>query len=112
MQYVVKGRFGTVEEAVLVERSESMLAYCTLLQLSGISQPTIAKRWWACFLGQSFEGKGSNASVAGLVLGWVGKAGRGVSVSYLGVQLLCKGVQLRNPPKIRSTIVASLRLFY
>jgi hypothetical protein len=76
MQYVVKGGFGTVEEAVLVERSESMLAYCTLLQLSGISQPTIAKRWWACFLGQSFEGKGSNASVAGLVLGWVGKAGR------------------------------------
>jgi hypothetical protein len=61
-------------------------------------------------LEQSFEGKGS--SVAGLALGWVGWVGKGVSVSCMGVQLLCKGVQLCNPPKIRSTIVASLRLFY
>jgi hypothetical protein len=37
MQYVVTGGFGTVEEAVWVERYESMLAYCTLLQLSGTS---------------------------------------------------------------------------
>jgi hypothetical protein len=67
MQYVVTGGFGTVEEAVWVESNESMLAYCTLLQLSGISQPTIAKSWWACFLGAVFGGKGS--SVAGLVCG-------------------------------------------
>lgn len=33
MQYVVKGGFGTVEEAVRVERNESVLAYCALLQL-------------------------------------------------------------------------------
>lgn len=71
MQYVVKGGFGTVEEAVWVERNESMLAYCALLQLSGISQPRIAKSWWACLFGQSLEGKGSR--VAGLILGfWCG----------------------------------------
>jgi hypothetical protein len=38
--------------------------------------------------------------------------GKGVSVSCMGVQLLCKGVQLYNPPKIHSIVVASLRLFY
>lgn len=64
MLYVVTGGFGTVEEAVWVERNESMLAYCTLLQLAGISQPTIAKSWWACFFGAVFGGEG-------LHCGWI-----------------------------------------
>lgn len=107
MQYVVTGGFGTVEEAVWVERNESMLAYCTLLQLSGnLTTCNCEELVDVPFWGSLWRGR---APVAGFGLGWVGKD---VPISCMGVQLLCKGVQLCNPPKIRTTIVASLRLFY
>jgi hypothetical protein len=103
MQYVVTGGFGTVEEAVWVERNESMLAYCTLLQLSGnLTTYNCEELVDVPFWGSLWRGR---APVAGFGLGWVGWVGKDVPVS-------CMGVQLCNPPKIRTTIVASLRLFY
>lgn len=51
--------------------------------------------WWACFFGVVFRGEGLQCGW--LALGWVGWVGKGVSVSCMGVQLLCKGVQLCNP---------------